>query len=153
MSKTLIIQKNILEYLKEKIGLQYQNLKFYEFFLPKVSGMVKKGDEEKRHPILLMSPLDEKKEGIFKKRAFRIILAVEGEDDQKAAGELFKISESVIETLEKNSLVPGKFAINSDSIKGEFRTEECGDDYWVYSITFLADILTPRSKILEEKGF
>ncbi|WP_297406994.1 hypothetical protein [uncultured Cetobacterium sp.] len=151
MSKTLKIQKHILEYLEEKI--KYPNLKFYEFFLPKESGMRKENEEKENSPIIVLSPLNEIKDNLFRKRIFRIIIGVNGEDDAKASKELFELGELVVETIEKNSLVPGKFAINPSTIKSEFNIEECGMDYWVYSVTFEANIPTPKSNLLAERGF
>lgn len=151
MCKTLEIQKHIKEYLQEKI--KYPNLKFYEFFLPKESGMRKENEEKDNSPIIVLSPLNEVKDNLFRKRIFRIIIGVNGEDDAKASKELFELGELVVETIEKNSLVPGKFTINPSTIKSEFNIEECGMDYWVYVITFEADIPTPESSILEGMGF
>ena len=58
-----------------------------------------------------------------------------------------------METIEKNTIVPGKFAINPTTIVGDFNGELCGEDFWGYIISFEGDIPTPESNILTEAGF
>ena len=151
MSKTITIQNNILEHLKEKLDIP--GLNFFKIFLPKENAIVKEGEEKSNYPFLIVRPNKEIKDGFFKKRKFEIIIGIKENNDDKAQAELFDIAEKVIETLEKNSLVPGKFTIDPTTIVGDFNAELCGEDFWGYIITFESDIPVQRSKILEERGF
>lgn len=151
MSKTITIQNNILDYLKEK--LDTPELNFFKMFLPKENAILKKGEEKSIYPFLIIRPSKERKDGVFKKRKFEIVIGIKENDDEKAQEKLFDIAENVIETLEKNSLVPGKFTINPTTIVGDFNPELCGEDFWGYIISFEGDISVPRSRILEEAGF
>ena len=150
MSKTIKIQKAILEYLEEK--LEDKDLKFFEMFLPKVSGMKKKGENDSNYPFLLIRPGDTKKNGIYRQRTFEIIIGLEEENDQVAQERLFDLAEKTIEIIEKNSVVPGKFAIDPGTIDGLFKPEICGGDFWGYTITFNAEIPSVASRILLDRG-
>ncbi|MBC2855364.1 hypothetical protein H3N56_02505 [Cetobacterium sp. 2A] len=152
MSKTITIQNNILEHLKENLDIL--RLKYFRMFLPKENAIEEKGKNESGYyPFLLIRPRKELKDGVFKKRIFEIIIGLEEENDDKAQENLFDIVEKVIEIIEKNSIVPGKFAINPATIVGDFNPEVCGEDFWGYTITFEADIPAVKSKILEEMDF
>lgn len=151
MSKTITIQNNILEHLKEKLDIP--GLNFFKIFLPKEKAIVKEGEEENNYPFLLIRPSKELKNGVFKKRKFEIIVGIKQENDDKAQEELFNLAERIIEILEKNSLVPGKFTIDPTTIVGDFNAELCGEDFWGYIISFESDIPAPTSRILEERGF
>lgn len=151
MSKTITIQNNILEHLKEKLDIP--GLNFFKMFLPKEVAIVKEGEEKSNYPFLIIRPGKEVKIGVFKKRKFELLLGTEQTDDEKAQEEIFDIAEKIIETLEKNSLVPGKFTIDPTTIVGDFNAELCGEDFWGYIISFEGDIPAVRSKILEERGF
>lgn len=151
MSKTITIQNNILEHLKEKLDIP--GLNFFKMFLPKEQAIVKEGEEKSNYPFLIIRPGKEIKNGVFKKRKFELLLGTEQTDDEKAQEEIFDIAEKIIEILEKNSLVSGKFTIDPTTIVGDFSTELCDEDFWGYLISFESDIPVPRSKILEERGF
>ena len=151
MSKTITIQNNILEHLKEKLDIP--GLNFFKMFLPKEVAIVKEGEEKSNYPFLIIRPGKEVKNGVFKKRKFELLLGTEQTDDEKTQEEIFDIAEKIIETLEKNSLVPGKFTIDPTTIVGDFNAELCGEDFWGYVISFESDIPVPKSKILEERGF
>lgn len=151
MSKTITIQNNILEHLKEKLDIP--GLNFFKIFLPKENAITKKGEEKNIYPFLIIRPSKEVKNGLFKKRRFEIIIGIKENNDEKAQDELFDIAENVVEVLEKNSLVSGKFTIDPTTIVGDFNSELCGEDFWGYIISFDGDISTPKSKILEERGF
>lgn len=151
MSKTITIQNNILEHLKEKLDVP--ELNFFKMFLPKEQAIVKEGEEKSNYPFLIIRPGKEIKNGVFKKRKFELLLGTEQTDDEKAQEEIFDIAEKIIEILEKNSLIPGKFTIDPTTIVGDFSAELCGEDFWGYLISFESDIPAPRSKILEERGF
>lgn len=151
MSKTITIQNNILEHLKEKLDIP--GLNFFKIFLPKEKAIVKEGEEKSNYPFLIVRPNKEIKDGTFKKRKFEIIIGIKESDDDKAQVELFDIAEKVMETIEKNTIVPGKFAINPTTIVGDFNGELCGEDFWGYIISFEGDIPAPESNILTEAGF
>lgn len=151
MSKTITIQNNILEYLKENLDIP--GLNFYKIFLPKEDALIIEGEEKSNYPFLIIRPNKETKDRVFKKRKFEIIIGIEESDDEIAQEELFNTAEKITEILEKNSLVPGKFTIDPTTIVGDFNAELCGEDFWGYIISFESDIPAPKSRILEERGF
>ena len=54
MSKTITIQNNILEHLKEKLDIP--GLNFFKMFLPKEVSIVKEGEEKSNYPFLIVRP-------------------------------------------------------------------------------------------------
>ena len=100
MSKTITIQNNILEHLKEKLDIP--GLNFFKMFLPKEVAIVKEGEEKSNYPFLIIRPGKEVKNGVFKKRKFELLLGTEQTDDEKAQEEIFDIAEKIIETLEND---------------------------------------------------
>ncbi|WP_297407440.1 hypothetical protein [uncultured Cetobacterium sp.] len=137
MSREILMQKEILKHLKEKIN--DPSLNFYEIFIPE-PGLVEKGKSDSIFPFILIRPGKSKRQGYFKRREFELLVAVKSDNDSEGITKIFNLSEEISKILEETPTKNNAYTLDPTTIVEDFDAEDCGENVWGTRIKFQSDI-------------